>query len=408
MARDNKDLIVALDIGTSKVVTVVAEVQSEGRFEVLGLGQHESLGMRKGAVVNIEATVSSIQRALEEAELMADCRIGDVYTAITGSHVASLNSSGMVAVKDKEVTASDVAKVVEIAQAIHIPQDQQVLHVLEQEFFVDAQEGIKEPVGMCGFRLEVRAHIVTAAASAVQNIERCVRRCGLEAQEMMLAPLASSLSCLTEDEKELGVVLVDIGGGTTDIAIYTGGAIRHTHVIPIAGDQVTSDLAAMLRTPVPDAEEIKLRYGLAREANVSSEELIEVPGLGDRPNRQVKRHTLGSVIEPRLEELFQIVQDSVRESGYENLLASGVVLTGGTALLPGIVGLAEDIFEKPVRVATPIYQGSLADMMRNPRFSTAMGLLVQARQQHGRGRKTAQQKGRLQSALNKAKEWFMN
>lgn len=408
MTRDSKDLIVALDIGTSKVVVVVAEVQSEGRFEVLGLGQHESLGMRKGAVVNIEATVGSIQRALEEAELMADCRIGDVYTAITGNHIASLNSSGMVAVKDKEVTAADVSKVVEIAQAVNIPQDQQVLHVLEQEFFVDAQEGIKEPVGMCGFRLEVRVHIVTAAASAVQNIERCVLRCGLEAQEMMLAPLASSLSCLTEDEKELGVVLVDIGGGTTDIAIYTGGAIRHTHVIPIAGDQVTGDIAAMLRTPMPDAEEIKLRYGLAREANVSSEELIEVPGLGDRPNRQVKRHTLGAVIEPRLEELFQLVKHSVRDSGYENLLASGVVLTGGTALLPGIVELAEEVFEKPVRVAMPIYHGSLADMMRNPRFSTAMGLLTQARQQHGRGRNTAQQKGRLHTMLNKAKEWFMN
>ncbi|WP_298050545.1 cell division protein FtsA [uncultured Paenalcaligenes sp.] len=408
MARDNKDLIVALDIGTSKVVAVVAEVLPEGRFEVLGLGQHESMGMRKGVVVNIEATVNSIQRALEEAELMADCKIGGVYTGVSGSHIASLNSSGMVAIKDKEVTSADVSKVVEIAQAVNIPMDQQVLHVLEQEFFVDAQEEIKQPVGMSGFRLEVRVHIVTAASSAVQNIERCVRRCGSDVQELMLAPLASSMACLTDDEKELGVVLIDIGSGTTDIAIYTGGAIRHTHVIPIAGDQITSDIATMLRTPMPDAEEIKLRYGLAREANASPEELIEVTGLGDRPNRQVKRHELGAVIEPRVEELFQLVQHSLKESGYENLLASGVVITGGSALLPGIVELAEEVFSKQVRVAMPIYHGSLADMMRNPRFSTAMGLLSQARNEHGRGRKVAQQKGRVQTLLSRAKEWFMN
>lgn len=408
MARDNKDLIVALDIGTSKVVAVVAEVLPEGRFEVLGLGQHESMGMRKGVVVNIEATVNSIQRALEEAELMADCKIGGVYTGVSGSHIASLNSSGMVAIKDKEVTSADVSKVVEIAQAVNIPMDQQVLHVLEQEFFVDAQEEIKQPVGMSGFRLEVRVHIVTAASSAVQNIERCVRRCGSDVQELMLAPLASSMACLTDDEKELGVVLIDIGSGTTDIAIYTGGAIRHTHVIPIAGDQITSDIATMFRTPMPDAEEIKLRYGLAREANASPEELIEVTGLGDRPNRQVKRHELGAVIEPRVEELFQLVQHSLKESGYENLLASGVVITGGSALLPGIVELAEEVFSKQVRVAMPIYHGSLADMMRNPRFSTAMGLLSQARNEHGRGRKVAQQKGRVQTFLSRAKEWFMN
>lgn len=408
MTRDNKDLIVALDIGTNKVAAVVAEVLPEGRFEVLGLGQHESMGMRKGVVVNIEATVNSIQRALEEAELMADCKIGGVYAGISGSHIRSLNSSGMVAVKDKEVTATDVARVIETAQAVNIPLDQQVLHVLEQEFIVDAQEDIKDPIGMSGFRLEVRVHIVTATVSSTQNIERCVRRCGLEVQELMLAPLASSLACLTEDEKELGVLLIDIGSGTTDIAIYTGGSIRHTHVIPIAGDQITNDIATMLRTPMPDAEEIKLRYGLAREEIAGPEELIEVPGLGDRPNRQVKRHALGAVIEPRVEELFQLVQQSVRESGYEDLLASGVVITGGTALLPGIAEVAEDVFLKPVRVAMPIYQGSLADMMRNPRFSTAMGLLCQARQEHGQGRKVTRKEGRFKNMVAKAKEWFMN
>lgn len=407
MGRDNKDLIVALDIGTSKVLALVAEVLPEGRFEVLGLGQHETKGMRKGVVTSIDATYSAIQRAIEEAELMADCKIGGVYTGISGNHISGLNSSGMVAIKDKEVSALDVTRVIETAQAINIPLDQQVLHVLEQEFFVDTQEGIKEPIGMSGFRLEVRVHIVTAAASAVQNIDRCVRRCGLEVKEFMLSPLASSMACLTADEKELGVVMVDIGSGTTDIAIYTGGAIRHTQVISIAGDQITGDIATMLRTPIPDAEEIKLRYGVAQSRMANPGELLEVPGLGDRPNRQVERQTLGEVIEPRVEELFQLVQHSIRESGYENLLASGIVITGGTALLPGVAELAEEVFMRPVRVALPIYQGSLADMMRNPRFSTAMGLLNNARYEYDQGRKITQQQGRLQNMLSKAKQWFM-
>ncbi|MFA5522470.1 MAG: cell division protein FtsA [Castellaniella sp.] len=408
MTRDIKDLIVALDIGTSKVVAVVAEILPGGRFEVLGLGQHESRGMRKGVVVNIEATVNSIQRALEEAELMADCKIREVYTGIAGSHISSFNSSGMVAVKDKEVTATDVARVIETAKAVNIPTDQQVLHVLTQEFIVDSQEDIREPIGMSGLRLEVRVHIVTGAVSAAQNIVKCVRRCGLEVQDLILQPLASSLACLTSDEKELGVVLVDIGGGTTDVAIYTNGAIRHTAVVPIAGDQITSDIAAMLRTPTPDAEEIKLRFGLAKQVLASADEQIEVPGLGDRPNRQVKRQALGAVIEPRVEELFSFVQQVVHDSGYEDLLSSGVVLTGGTALMPGIIELAEDVFLKPVRVAVPIYEGSLADVMHNPRFATVMGLLEEARLQRARGQRVAQQKGSVGTILTRMKEWFMN
>ena len=407
MTRDIKDLIVALDIGTSKVVAVVAEILPEGRFEVLGLGQHESRGMRKGVVINIETTVNSIQRALEEAELMADCKIRDVYTGIAGSHIRSFNSSGMVAVKDKEVTATDVARVIETAKAVNIPTDQQVLHVLTQEFIVDGQEDIREPIGMSGLRLEVKVHIVTGAVSAAQNIVKCVRRCGLEVQDLILQPLASSQSCLT-DEKELGVVLVDIGGGTTDVAIYTGGAIRHTAVLPIAGDQITSDIAAMLRTPTPDAEDIKLRFGIAKQVLASPEESVEVPGLGDRGPRQVKRQALGAVIEPRVEELFGLVQQVIRESGYEDLLSSGVVLTGGTSLLPGMVELAEDVFLKPVRVAVPDYDGSLADVMRNPRFSTVMGLLSEARMQRLRGRKVAQQSGSFKGVLARMREWFMN
>jgi cell division protein FtsA len=408
MTRDIKDLIVALDIGTTKIVAVVAEVLPEGRFEVLGLGQHESKGMRKGVVVNIEATVASIQRALEEAELMADCKIRDVYTGIAGNHIRSFNSSGMVAVKDKEVNAADVARVIETAKAVNIPTDQQVLHVLTQEFIVDSQEDIREPIGMSALRLEVKVHIVTGSVSAAQNIIKCVRRCGLEVQDLILQPLASSLACLTADEKELGVVLIDIGGGTTDVAIYTGGAIRYTAVFPIAGDQITNDIAAMLRTPTPDAEEIKLRYGVAKQVLASPDDSVEVPGLGDRGPRLVNRQALGAVIEPRVEELFGLVQQDIREQGFEDLLASGVVLTGGTSLMPGIVELAEDVFLKPVRVAVPDYDGSLADVMRNPRFSTAMGLLAEARIQRLRGRKVSQQTGSFSKVLARMREWFMN
>jgi len=332
MSRDVKDLIVALDIGTSKVVAVVADILPGGRFEVLGLGQCESRGLRKGVVVNIETTVNSIQRALEEAELMADCKIRDVYTGIAGSHINSFNSRGMVAVRDKEVSAGDVARVIDTARAVNIPTDQQVLHVLTQEFVVDGEGGIIEPIGMSALRLEVEVHIVTGAVSAAQNIVKCVRRCGLEVQDLILQPLASSLACLTEDEKDLGVVLVDIGGGTTDIAIFTGGAIRHTAVVPIAGDQITNDIAAMLRTPTPDAEDIKLRHGVAKQILANADESVEVPGLGDRGPRQVQRQALGAIIEPRVEELFGLVQQIVRDSGYEDLLASGIVLTGGTAL----------------------------------------------------------------------------
>jgi cell division protein FtsA len=408
MTRDIKDLIVALDIGTTKVVAVVAEVLPEGGFEVLGLGQHESKGMRKGVVVNIETTVNSIQRALEEAELMADCKIRDVYTGIAGNHIRSFNSSGMVAVKDKEVSATDVARVVETAKAVNIPTDQQVLHVLTQEFIVDGQEDIREPIGMSALRLEVKVHIVTGSVSAAQNIVKCVRRCGLEVQDLILQPLASSLVCLTPDERELGVVLVDIGGGTTDVAIYTGGAIRHTAVLPVAGDQITSDIAAMLRTPTPDAEDIKLRYGIAKQVLASPEDMVEVPGLGDRGPRLVNRQALGAVIEPRVEELFGLVQQVVRDSGYEDLLASGIVLTGGSSLLPGMVELAEDVFLKPVRVAVPDYEGGLADVMRSPRFSTVMGLLGEARLQRLRGRKVAQQNGSFKRVLARMKEWFMH
>jgi cell division protein FtsA len=407
MTRETKDLIVGLDIGTSKVVAVVAEMQPDGRYEVVGLGQHESRGLKKGVVVNIEATVASIQRALEEAELMADCKIRNVYTGIAGSHIRSFNSIGMVAIKDKEVTDADVARVIETAKAVNIPTDQQILHVLAQEFIIDGQEDIREPIGMSGVRLDVKVHIVTGAVSAAQNIIKCVRRCGLEVQDLILQPLASSSAVLTDDEKELGVALVDIGGGTTDIAIFTGGSIRHTAVIPIAGDQITNDVAMALRTPTPDAEDIKLRYGIAKQVLADPDDKIEVPGIGDRGPRSLSRQALAAVIEPRVEELFSLVQQVIRESGYEELLSSGVVITGGTSMLRGMAELGEDIFLKPVRIGVPGYSGGLADVVRTPRYATVLGLLEEARIQRQRGRKVAEQSGSFKETLRRMKEWFL-
>ena len=407
MVKDAKNVIVGLDIGTSKIVAIVAEIAPDGTFDIIGMGSQPSRGLKKGVVVNIEATMASIQRVLEEAELMANCRITEVYTGIAGSHIRSINSSGMVAIKDREVSAGDVGRVIETAKAIHIPTDQQVLHVLTQEFIVDGQEDIREPIGMSGVRLEVRVHIVTGAVSAAQNIIKCVRRCGLEVQDLILQPLASSLSVLSADEKELGVALVDIGGGTSDIAIFTGGAIRHTAIIPIAGDQITNDIAMALRTPIPDAEEIKVRWGVAKEVLADPNEKIEIPGLGDRGPRLLSRQALAAVIEPRVEELFTLTQQVIRESGYEELLSSGIVLTGGTSLLPGITELAEDVFLKPARIGWPQYDGSLADVVKNPRFATAMGLLVEADSQRRRGRKIAQQTGSFKQTFKRMKEWIV-
>ena len=407
MTRESKDLLVGLDIGTSKVVTIVAEMHSDGQYEVVGIGQHESRGLKKGVVVDIEKTVASIQAALEEAELMASYKIRTVVTGIAGSHIRSFNSIGMVAIKDKEVTEADVLRVTETAKAVNIPTDQQILHVLPQEYIIDGQEDIREPVGMSGVRLDVKVHIVTGAVSAVQNIIKCVRRCGLEVQDLILQPLASSSSVLTADEKELGVALVDIGGGTTDIAVFVGGAIRHSAVLPIAGDQITNDIAMALRTPTADAEDIKLRHGLAKQVLANPNDKIEVPGIGDRGPRSLSKQALAAVIEPRVEELFSMVQQTIRESGYEEALSSGIVITGGSSLLPGMAELAEDIFLKPVRVGAPDYDGSLADVVRTPRFATAMGLLEEARQIRLRGRKVAEQSGSFKDTMRRMKEWFL-
>ena len=406
MTRDSKNLFVGLDIGTSKIVAIVGQLDGD-RLDVIGLGQAESDGLKKGVVVNIDSTVASIQKALEEAELMADCKIASVWTGIAGSHIRSFNSSGMVAIKEKEVSQADMDRVIETATAVSIPADQQVLHVLPQEFIIDGQEDVRQPLGMSGVRLEVRVHIVTGAVSAAQNIVKCIRRCGLEVQELMLQPLASSLAVLTDDERELGVALVDIGGGTTDIAIFACGAIRHTAVIPIAGDQITNDIAMALRTPTKDAEEIKCRHGVAKQTLVDPTAGFEVPGLGDRGPRMLSQQSLAAVIEPRVEELFSLVSQVIRESGFEELLSGGVVLTGGSAQLPGMVELGEDVFLKQVRVAKPSYRGSLADVVGSPRYATAMGLLEQARLQWLRGTQVDRQTGSFRDTLARMKSWFV-
>ena len=404
--KEQKNLIVGLDIGTSKIVAIVGEILPEGRMEIIGMGQSPSRGLKKGVVVNIESTVSAIQRALEEAELMADCKIREVYTGIAGSHIKSINSHGMVAIKDKEVNQSDVDRVIETARAVNIPTDQQVLHILTQEFIIDGQEAVREPLGMSGVRLEVKVHIVTGAISAAQNIIKCVRRCGLEVRDLILQPLASSMAVLSEDEKDLGVCLIDIGGGTTDIAVFTGGAIRHTSVIPIAGDQITNDIAMALRTPTADAEDLKMKYGCALRQLADQHDKIEVLGVGDRPSRQLSRQTLAEVIEPRVEELYSLVQAELRRSGFEELLSSGIVITGGSSAMEGMAELGEEVFHMPVRLGMPQYVGGLAEVVRNPRFATGVGLLLAGMDQHQRHHLAAMQNGSLTQVFNRMKSWF--
>lgn len=406
MAKEYKDLVVGLDIGTAKIMVVVAEVLAGGHLKLAGLGVSASHGLKRGVVVNIDATVQSIQAALKEAELMADCRIARVYTGITGSHIRGINSSGMVAIKDREVSAADVARVIETAKAINISTDQRLLLVEPQEFVIDGQE-VREPIGMSGIRLEAKVHIVTGAQSAAENIIKCVRRCGLEVDQLMLNPLASSQAVLTEDEKDLGVALVDIGAGTTDVAIFAGGAIRHTAVIPIAGDLITSDIAMALRTPTKDAEDIKVESGCAKQLLADPDQQVEVPGLGDRAPRMLSRQALAGVIEPRVEEIFALVQQVIRDSGFEEVLSSGIVLTGGSAVMPGMVELGEDIFLKPVRRGVPSYASALSDMVAQTRAATVMGLLEEARLARVRGHKVSQKAGAMQGALERVKNWFV-
>jgi cell division protein FtsA len=404
--RDGRRLLVGLDIGTSKVVAIVGEISTEDRLEVIGIGSNPSRGLKRGVVVNIESTVHSIQRAIEEAELMAGCEINTVYAGIAGSHVRSLNSHGIVAIRDKEVSASDVERVIDAARAVAIPADQRILHVLPQEFIIDTQEGIREPIGMSGVRLEAKVHLVTGAVSAAQNIVKCVQRCGLNVDDIVLEQLASSYAVLTDDEKELGVCVVDLGGGTTDIAVFSGGAIRHTAVIPIAGDQVTNDIAVSLRTPTQYAEEIKIKYACALSQLANADETIEVPSVGDRPPRRLARQTLAEVVEPRYEELYCLVRDELRRSGFEELIPAGIVLTGGSAKMEGAIELAEEVFHMPVRLGIPQYVEGLVDVVRNPIYATGVGLLLYAREAvNVRAEATASKVG-LNNVFAKMKAWF--
>lgn len=403
--RGEQGLIVGLDIGTSKIEAIVGEVNEDDVIEIIGIGSAPSHGLKKGVVVNIESTVQSIQRAVEEAELMAGCEIHSVYTGIAGSHIKSYNSTGVVAIRVNEVSPGDVERVIDAARAIAIPADQKILHVLPQEYIIDGQEGIRDPIGMSGVRLEARVHLVTGAVSAAQNIVKCVERCGLRVDDIILEQLASSYAVLTEDEKDLGVCLVDIGGGTTDIAVFANGAIQHSAVIPISGDQVTNDIAVGLRTPTQYAEDLKIKYACALRQLADPGETIEVPGVGDRAARRLSRQTLASVVEPRYEELLQLVQAELRRSGTEELIAAGVVLTGGSARMEGVVDLAEEVFHMPVRLGMPHSVSGLIDVVRNPIHSTGVGLLIYAQQARAE-LEAYPLRGGVQGTWARMKNWF--
>ena len=399
-------MIVGLDIGTSKIVAIVGEVNEDNELEIIGIGTHPSRGLKKGVVVNIESTVQSIQRAVEEAELMAGCQIHSVYAGIAGSHIKSMNSHGIVAIKDREVVEGDVERVIDAARAMAIPADQKVLHVLPQEFIIDNQEGIREPIGMSGVRMEAKVHLVTGAVSAAQNIVKCIERCGLQADDIILEQLASSYAVLTEDEKELGICLIDIGGGTTDIAVFTEGAIKHTAVIPIAGDQVTNDIAIAMRTPTQYAEEIKIKYACALRQLTNPDEVIEVPSVGERAPRRLARQTLAEVVEPRYEELLSLVQAELRRSGYENLIAAGIVLTGGSSKMEGVIELAEEVFHMPVRLGVPQYVSGLIDVVRNPIHATGVGLLLFGHISEQLSESEKSSRGGMSSAFGRIKNWI--
>jgi cell division protein FtsA len=405
-AKEEKNLIIGLDIGTSKVVAIVAELMADGSMDVIGLGQHLSRGLKKGVVINIDSTVNAIQRAIEEAELMADCTIKNVFTGIAGSHVQSINARGMVKIKDAEVTQADVARVIETAQAIALPSDQQILHILTQEYIIDGQEDVREPLGMSGMKLEVKVHIVTGAVAAAQNIVKSIKRCGLEVTDLILQPLASSEAVLTEDEKELGVCLVDIGGGTTDIAVFKQGAIRHTAVIPIAGDQITNDVAVALRTPTQSAEDIKIKHGCALRQLADPREVVEVQGTDGREGRQLSVQTLAEVIEPRVVELYEFVLAELRRSGLEEMIASGIVITGGSAMMKGMVELGEEIFHMPVRLGLPRYVGGLSEVVSNPRYATGVGLLLIGKRQVAQQIQVGLDANSFGRILERMKSWF--
>ncbi len=399
------EIIVGLDIGTTKICAIVGELTDNG-IDIIGIGTHPSKGLRKGVVVNIEATVYSIRRAIEEAELMAGAEISNVYTGIAGGHIKGFNSQGIVAVKDKEVREADIARVIDAAKAVAIPLDREVIHVLPQEFIIDDQGGIKEPLGMAGVRLEAKVHIVTGAVSSAQNIVKCANRTGLNVSDIVLQPLASSEAVLSEDEKELGVCLVDIGGGTTDIAIFSGGSIVHTAVIALGGNNLTADIAIGLRTPAHEAERIKQKYGCALSSMVNKEETIEVPSVGGRQPRVLGRQILCEILEPRVEEIFQLVQREIQKCGFEDLLASGVVITGGSTLLAGMPELAEEVLGFPVRRGMPRGIGGLVDVVKSPMYATGVGLVIYGAKHQDRRMFRIREENVYKKVKGRMREWL--
>ncbi len=402
--RDN--IIVGLDIGTTKICAVVGEITESGGLEIIGTGTSPSKGLRKGVVINIESTVQSIKGAVEEAEVMAGCEIDTVYAGIAGGHIKGFNSHGIVAVKDKEVKDGDIVRVIDAAKAVAIPLDREVIHVLPQEYIIDDQDGILEPLGMCGVRLEAKVHIVTAAVTSAQNIIKSANRAGLNVGDIVLQQLASSEATLSSDEKELGAVLVDIGGGTTDIAVFTEGTIKHTGVLSIGGNQITGDIAVGLRTPSKEAEKIKIKYGCAMSSLIDRDDTIEVPSVGGRRSRVISRQILGEIIEPRIEEIFTLVNRELVKSGYEGLVASGVVLTGGSAQMDGIVELAEQIFNLPVRRGKPVGIGGLVDIVNSPMHATGVGLVLHGKKNAENTRFRIGEKNIFNKAMKRMKDWL--
>jgi len=405
MSGNRDNLIVGLDIGTTKICAIVGNMTSEG-LDVVGIGTSPSRGLRKGVVINIESTVAAIRKAIQEAELMAGCEIKSVFAGIAGGHIRGLNSQGVIAIKNREVTSEDIKRVIDAAKAIAIPMDREVIHILPQEFIIDDQDGIKEPLGMSGVRLEAKVHIVTGAVASAQNIVKSCQRAGVDVADIVLEQLASSEAVLTADEKELGVALVDIGGGTSDIAIYIDGAIKHTAVLSLGGDHLTNDIAVGLRTPMAEAEKIKQAYGCCLTAMVGKEETIEVPSVGGREARILSRQLLAEILEPRVEEIFTLVNREIVKSGFEDLIASGVVITGGSSILPGMPELAEQIFNLPVRRGLPQGIGGLTDVVHSPVYATGVGLVKYGARNIGVKNFSVNQVNLFDKVMRRMKEWF--
>lgn len=400
-----ENLIIGLDIGTTKVCAIVGEVNEDG-IDIVGIGTSSSRGLRRGVVVNIESTVSSIRKAVEEAELMAGCEITEIFTGIAGGHIRGFNSHGVIAIKDKEVRESDIRRVIDAAAAVAIPMDRELIHIVPKEFVVDDQDGIRDPLGMSGVRLEAKVHIVTGAVASAQNIIKCANRTGLNVADIVLQQLASAEACLNPDEKDLGVVLVDIGGGTTDMAVFTGGSLQHTAVIALGGNHITNDIAVGLRTPLPEAERLKKKYGCARGRLVANDETIKVPGVGGRTPRDISRKVLAEIIEPRIEEIFSLVQREMMKSGEDSPLAAGVVITGGSAVLEGMIELGEEIFNLPVRIGYPSGIGGLSDVVNSPMYSTGVGLILYGARNRMSSRFRIRDRNIFGKVRDRMKEWF--